>query len=406
MKWALRIPGILFALFCSFPVLLVLSLLSGLDPWLLMGLHLPGVLIAATMQNLIPHMYRPAGIAGIVLWNVAVFFLLGSGLYGLIAAIFMVVMQIITLAISHRFDGDFMNMGLFAAGAILHGVAYITLFMSGWHESIPLLSTSLILYLGYCFLMLNHTSMRGASGISKRPPAGILAGNRLLSIGFLLLALLFMNIALLKTLFGDAMIAVITFILWIIALLTPEESAAGPSEGGMGDMNLGMEKASQMAPWLEWLLRIVGILLFAFAAVMLVILVYKALSKLIRRLIAAMGGWLRTSANTDMEEYEEERSFLLRARTDKTLVDKGPSLLQRLLYRAPKWKDLDNRGRVRFVVQQRFFPKKEPAKNPSLTAKEALGERLIPLSSLYDKARYSDLPISDQEAEDSRQYLP
>ena len=74
-----------------------------------------------------------------------------------------------------------------------------------------------------------------------------------------------------------------------------------------------------------------------------------------------------------------------------------------------RWQQLDGRGKVRYLY--RMFYDRHP-RQQHLTAREALlSDPTIPrgvsegFSAVYDKARYSDHPITDREAENWKEKL-
>lgn len=403
VKWVHRLQGLVFMTFCALPVLLIVSLACGFSLWNLLGAALPGLCAASFLSAFFPNRYRIIGIVLLPLLAAGELFLLGAGLFALIAACITLALHIATLAMSHRFDADLMTAGLLAAGGGFYAGAYVLLYLLGWQAHVGPLAPFCGLYLVYCVLLLNYTNLRHASGRPGRPASAILRGNVLMSAAFVALGVVLINIEALKDGFFQLLSTIIMAILYLMTLLTPSGMGGEPDGGGSPELGLP-EAENTMPAWLDALLTVVMWVVAAAILAGLLFLAARVIVRLLRALWARLKAWLFMPPPQDAADYIDERSILLRSRTQSAPAAARRGFFSRLFNR-PRWSALGSRERIRYVMQRLLYHGKRPYR-PFDTAHEALEESEQDFASLYDRARYSDLPITDEQAEQARRYLP
>ncbi|MDR0898258.1 MAG: DUF4129 domain-containing protein [Oscillospiraceae bacterium] len=266
----------------------------------------------------------------------------------------------------------------------------------------------LLAYVPVLLLMSNHWAVRtGASARDGgRPPRPLRRANRALVLGVSALILILANLGAIRDAFavavrwlGDVLGRVLA---WLLSLF-PAVSPGGSSAPGGGDMEMLPPVEVQETPLFWVILEKVAIV---FAALILVALVGFALFKLYQMLKKAIARWLekwrKTMALLGEDVQESSESILnwdevkdnLRARADK---------LARRLRRPPRWGEMDNRARVRWVYFEAWV--KRRAASPAQTARETLQKAADgqQLADIYDAARYSEREITAEEAERMRE---
>lgn len=189
---------------------------------------------------------------------------------------------------------------------------------------------------------------------------------------------------------------------WLIALFsyTPERIDTEPLQAGEDPLQgLPVDRGGTSPFWelLEYVAIGAAIALAAYLAYRFV----RALPAMVARLCAGVRALLSRYRDAVNADYTDETEPLKRA-DERELKDGGfASRLRRRLRRAPDWRGLDNRQRVR-ETYRRLSRRAQP--KASLTAREALSGPLNApqLAEAYDRARYSAHPVTDAEAEAAR----
>ena len=199
--------------------------------------------------------------------------------------------------------------------------------------------------------------------------------------------------------------AIVDAILYLMRLFPSpsQETAKEISENTPAE--LGAMEAGD--PALLWV--IMEKVAYALLAVMVVVFLYllaKRIPRLLRRLRDKLRSWLSGYIDTLNADYSDE-SESLSGRGD-ALVQKVRARLRRLRP-PPKWRDMDNRLRVRSVYTRLLRSHPIPC---DVTARDAIGNALPVkradsrlLAESYDRARYSDHPITDEDAANAKRAL-
>ena len=270
-------------------------------------------------------------------------------------------------------------------------------------------------FAAYAFLMLmnlNQASMDSGTiaGSKTGISAGMLRRNR---SGVVLL----FAVALVASMWGK--LAVWLDILWqkckallrwLIALL-PKRNITGqmPGEEGFGgEMGVGVGEIVEKSAFALFMEKVMMFMGYLFVAALLALVLYVLIRQLIR-----LYRWIREKVRSYMvraaEDYVDETETIFDPEEVRKLLSKKVKTLLKPAKREKKtrWQDLDGRGKVRYIY--RCFYERHP-NSRHLTAREALLDEntiskaiSVPFADLYDRARYSDHPIDEKDAEKWRE---
>lgn len=267
----------------------------------------------------------------------------------------------------------------------------------------PMLRGLFLAYIPVLLLLTNHASLAvGASARDgRRPPARIRTGNRRLAIGIAAVVLIVANIGAIRDVFYGVSTWIATqvgrFILWLSNLLMPQEMISATPQGGQSS---GMEMLEEGEPALFWvilekILMVAALILAAIAAVYLA----KKLAKVIRR------GWhwlmarLRAAAHHLGEGVQEKTESILDWGELRSTTRERMHAVRKRLTRPPRWQSLpDSRARVRWAYARWLAA--HPEAPEAQTARETLrnSQQGPRMADVYDRARYSELEITEEEA--------
>lgn len=338
----------------------------------------------------------------------------GTGLMGYAGILIGCVLLLITPKAAKAPIGSEWSVGLWAGALITSLFAQLLLRARGLAEQgqVAQLCQALVCCcVCFLFLMLmnlNRASMdmgtvsKGRTGVSP----SMLKRNRgsvLLLFAIALIVSLWGTLAEWVNMAFEAFMRLLRFVLSLIPLRRDEGIL---SEEGVMSIDPGMAvgeavEKSAFAIFMDQLLLVIG---YA-AALALAVFVMYFLAKRLAKLFRWMGGRFRDYVNRASEDYEDETESIFDAEEVKKLLgDKVKEILTpKKKPRAPKWQELDGRGKIRYLY--RMFYDRHP-KQQHLTAREALlsddtvsKSVSVPFAAMYDKARYSDHPISEKDAE-------
>ena len=295
-------------------------------------------------------------------------------------------------------------------GILLHLIAQAVKGLSVFEGAGNLLSLFFCGYLILCLFAFNRYTLLDASGAEHAPPAKILQRNRRILAVFALIAILAAGY---KS-FESAVLAIwdflkrafFTFLIWLSTLLP--DLAPAKDQGAQQGLDLSqLGGAPEQSAFSLILERILTVLAVIVAALLLLFALYQ-LSRLIKRLLKKLMDRIRDYTRVIGEGYTDKTESLLDfGEVAKAAREKWESFAQRHK-RPPAWESLSPRDKVRRPFALLLKKLKKPA--PALTAREALQNGDLPLTpdcvhqiaSLYEQARYSDHPISPEEAEGMR----
>ncbi len=269
-----------------------------------------------------------------------------------------------------------------------------------------------LFFSGYLLLLpfvFNRYALIDATGAEHSPPAKLLSRNRRLLAMIGLIALLAANFkgfesavlaawALLKRAFA-------TLLIWLSTLLpdmTSSKEQGTPQGLDLSELGGGSPPGA-FSVILEAVLKVLAVVV---AAAMLLFALYH-LFRLLKRALKKILARLREYSRAIGEGYVDKTENLFDwGEVVRDAKDRWVSF-QKRHQRPPAWESLSPGETVRRVYA--LLVKRMRRAEPSLTAREALqgGLSLPPdqagqMASLYEKARYSDHPVSPGEAEAMR----
>lgn len=269
------------------------------------------------------------------------------------------------------------------------------------------------MYFAYLFFALNESALLSGMGGDRAPSAAMRLRNRLRAGGAYLLMLILANLSLIRG-WLEALFALIkrgAAALLLFLLSRPEEAAPISDASAPGEMDLSLlagESAppSALAEFLERAIRIAALAIALAAACAALWFLCKKLKKLIGRLLIS----LRAYAGRIGGAYEDTVESLLDWGEVKSALNARVERVRRARQARVPWDKLDARQRVRRAYQLLRCRRNAP---DSRTARELLtgGALSVPkqaaprMADIYDKARYSTLPIDADEARFMREQI-
>ena len=253
------------------------------------------------------------------------------------------------------------------------------------------LTFSLIGYIVIFLLSMNRISLDNATLLRHHLPAGMRGLNTTLTLVFVSLSLLLAltpaiikGITALWLLLANAITRFLNFLLSLLpAAEEPGMGAAGSSEPMLPGM-LEIAEPSMLAVILEKIAYAVSMLLLAASIVYLLYMLVRLVIRLARRLMAR----LREYTSAASAEYEDE---ITDTREDGT--QRETRFLRRNARRSAQH-DGTPAGRIRHAYARLLH--RHPQWAQSSTARENLPEEA---AALYERARYSDHPVTGEDAE-------
>lgn len=264
----------------------------------------------------------------------------------------------------------------------------------------------------YLIVYLINTNMQSlqaqCSSHQQRPAQSMRLGNLLLTIVLFLLVLLISQFALLRDAFESFMQSLILLILYLISKLVPGNSDAGGGGGGGADMDLsglGTKETAEFWKYLEYIGIVVAVVAVIALLIWFSIRVYKLLKVVWGHIRAFMNRYAQ-SLKTDYVDQTEDLSGW--GEIGKSLRDQLGRAAAR--FKPIHWESLDNRERIRAAYTAVLRREKQP--DLARTARETLlsgantGKSDVQtLCDSYERARYSEHPITDAEAENAKRAL-
>ncbi len=297
-----------------------------------------------------------------------------------------------------------------ALGAAVHVIGQI---LKGRPEFAPaqsLVTLFFCVYMILCLFILNRYALLEGTGEKQSPPAKILSQNRILISLLAVAALLLSGWRMLKDaafflwdILLKAIAALIAFFMQLFPEMTPIEGSGGEQGfdfGGLGEQ----APPSLLSMILEKLMIVIGILL---SLAILGFALYH-LGKLIKRALKSLLERFRAYTKSIGEGYVDKTENLFdMGQISRAALEKWSAVAKRLK-RLPPIDRLPPKEKVRRVYA--VLRKRMPEQPDSLTAREALSSSSLKLDSdqktvlaaLYEQARYSDQPITPDQADTMR----
>ncbi len=296
-------------------------------------------------------------------------------------------------------------------GVLLHVAGQILARVALFAAAGPALALLFSVYIIACLFLFNRYAVADAADAEGTPPAKLLSLSRRILAFFSALALLIGNwgafaqgLGFVWTFIRDTVAAVLS---WLSGLFAPAPLADTPggAGGGMDLSELGeMTEPSAFVQFLEKLLIGAASIAAAIAILFFLYIIFKRVRVLLIKLLAKLKDYSRTIG----DEYADRTESLLDfGKAAQTVRDRWQSHLKRRP-KPPAWERLSPRERVRYAYAR--WAARKAATSPTQTAREALesGAETLPpgrsgeVASLYERARYSEHPVTADEAEAMR----
>lgn len=272
---------------------------------------------------------------------------------------------------------------------------------------------------GAAYLVLSAFSLNGesldlgyASHKERKPPARILRANRWMLVLLIAIVAFIALFDRIREWASDmalrAVQAIARFIGWLLSLLPVSETEMGAMEGGEPAGFFPMEETE---PNLFW--EILYYIALALACVALLFLLYKGariLAKKLKVLFKRISDYFKRFARAVSEDYVDERESLFDSKElRRTMRERLQRGLGRFTRREKKWEQMNATEKVRCIVRTLYRRAGNSLPRlSSMTVREAARELNTAeadpeaLADLYERARYGDELVNDDEADAMR----
>lgn len=280
---------------------------------------------------------------------------------------------------------------------LAHVIAQVLVNVAAGGDS-PYAAVDELLIAGFiCFgalmlLYLNRISLNLAVNGKQAVPASMRRKNMLLTFALLGVTLLIAALPAVARAVGRVWqwfkMLLIAVIQWLYSLF-PEDSVTGTESGGRGGFPaVEASEPSILAVILEKIMVVVVMTAVAVLAVFALRILWRKIRVLLRRLWAQLNAYLASST----EDYEDE---IADTREDGAAERSARRSRRRMPRRRVNEGALKPAERIRYRYLMAWM--RHPEWTPERTARENLSEGA---AQLYERARYSDHEISQQEAEE------
>ena len=269
-------------------------------------------------------------------------------------------------------------------------------------QAAPLIGGLGLAFFPCLLLVVNQRQLRDQVQMQRTGrPRGMLPANLLLTAGVIALAFVLANIRTLWAWLEAAVRWVVRAVAVLLALLSSQEETVTAAPMEDSGMLGGLPQGETSLIWK--ILEVVAGVSVARGAAALLVVVLRRLPGWMRKL----GAWLRALLHGYLDRLDGE---------DRGYVDETVSLpqerLRRTARRRPRlprhWEALPTARQVRLAVG---WLRRAREAAPSETARESLtplaedSPLALPLAQSYDRARYSDHPVTEAEAAQARELV-
>ena len=308
-----------------------------------------------------------------------------------------------------REENALIDVRLMIAGLFCAGLSYFIAMLNLIDWVKPVIGYGAYVYLMLSLLLLNRGAVRQAAGGQARR---MMRGNQGLTLVFAVVMTIVVFIAPLQH-------AVANGLRWLIASFfnlfaggnASDDIVSGGEQAGQMDLSALGGEERVMPEWLQTLSTIVLTVVAVAAVLALLVLMVRQIVRWLKTLwnwLAEL--WQKWNGNGgSTEEYADQSEQMMTAQSmGKQLMDEWRARVQKRLRPAPRWSALTPRQRVRTVYGH--ILNREVKIRPDAVAQtpqELCGstQHDEAFAALYDRARYSDETVTEQEAERFRAYL-
>ncbi len=251
----------------------------------------------------------------------------------------------------------------------------------------PWLYISFFLFALLSLISLNQANLVFATNGRQAASGAMKHRNFLLVLGFFAIAAAISFVPVLGKLLGD-LLKWIPGALWGLLVWLTGEQAVGESQGGQsgGNMtpNLPFEDSKQIPPWLNVIVTVLAAVLVAAALGYCLYFAVKKVRVFLRYLKRITGRYLHAVSEDYVDEITDTREDDDRSQR----IQKAPRVT------AAQERKLPPNERIRY--RYRRLMQKHPEWGSGSTARENLPDGAAPL---YERARYSSHPITQEDAQ-------
>ncbi len=295
-------------------------------------------------------------------------------------------------------------LGLWIAGMAAHIVVhYLATRPSYLILSVPLRVCTAVYALLFLWTANRQQLQRGMHD-DARPPQSMRGTNGMLVTALFGVALVGACIEPLIKAIGAAwdvlMRGIARVVGWLLSLFAPTEIAVQQSEGVQEEMMALAEETepSRLLQILEQIMIIITAVLVAVVLLWVIFFLAKRAYRLIKKLLERLRAYMGAAG----DDYIDQAESTLDA---QSMGREARRRLHRLVARPvlrPGWRQMDGRARVRYLFSR--YRGRHAAITDAMTAREAMQDT-PDFAALYERARYSDHPILEEEAEKARDVL-
>ena len=267
-------------------------------------------------------------------------------------------------------------------------------------QAAPLIGGLGLAFFPCLLLVVNQRQLRDQVQMQRTGrPRGMLPANLLLTAGVIALAFVLANIRTLWAWLEAAVRWVVRAVAVLLALLSSQEETVTAAPMEDSGMLGGLPQGETSLIWK--ILEVVAGVALALGAAALLVVVLRRLPGWMRKL----GAWLRALLHGYLDRLDgEDRGYV-----DETVSQERLRRTARRRPRLPRhWEALPTARQVRLAVG---WLRRAREAAPSETARESLtplaedSPLALPLAQSYDRARYSDHPVTEAEAAQARELV-
>lgn len=303
-------------------------------------------------------------------------------------------------------DNRILDAKVMVTGLVLSMITYLIALLNGLPQLQPLIGYTAYFFLMASFILINRKSVRNNAG---NQAGRMMRGNQVLVWVFAAVLTFIVFFEKLASGFGELLRSMVRGFFSLFAggeasgEIVSGEAAAAP------DMGAILGEATQ--EWPLWVQRLSNILMYTVVTIALIALaafLCWSIWRALRKFFDWLKVWMSQFNHGGMEEYTEESEQMMSAQSmrDKMVQDMK-NRARKLFTRPVHWGSLSARDRVRHVYAQLLRQQKHVPTAHAMTPAQlcTAADRDEAFAELYDKARYSQHEIGEDEAEKYRVYL-
>lgn len=303
-------------------------------------------------------------------------------------------------------DNRILDAKVMVTGLVLSMIAYLIALLNALPQLQPPIGYTAYFFLMASFILINRKSVRNNAG----DQAGrMMRGNQVLVWVFAAVLTFIVFFEKLASGFGELLRNLVK---GFFNLFAGGEASGEITSGQAADApDLGAILGETTQEWPLWVQRLSTILVNVVVAVALIALaafLCWSIWRALRKFVDWLKVWMSQFNHGGAQEYTEESEQMMSAQSmrDKMVQDMK-NRARKLFTRPVHWGSLSARDRVRHIYAQLLRQQKHVPAAHAMTPAQlcTAADRDAAFADLYDRARYSQHEIADDEAEKYRAYL-